>query len=49
MILAFFMILPAQYLALFNRYFLRDKFEILDDNQAFITTGKQAVIEHRQH
>ena len=48
MVLTLFTILPAQYLALFNRNFLRYKLEVLDDHQIFISTGEQAVIKNRQ-
>ncbi len=48
MILALFTILPAQYLALFNRDFLWYKLEVLDDHQIFISTSEQAVIKNRQ-
>ena len=48
MVLALFTILPAQYLALFNRNFLRYKLEVLDDHQIFISTSEQAVIKNRQ-
>ena len=49
MILALFTILPAQYLAPFNRNFLRYKLEVLDDYLIFISTGEQAVIEYREY
>jgi hypothetical protein len=48
MVLALFTILPAQYLALFNRNFLRYKLEVLDYHQIFISTSEQAVIKNRQ-
>ena len=48
MVLTLFTILPAQYLALFNRNFLRYKLEVLDDHQIFISTSEQAVIKNRQ-
>jgi len=50
MILALFTILPAQYLALFNRNFLWYKLEVLDDyQQVFITASEQVVIEYREY
>ena len=49
MVLALFTILPAQYLALFNRNFLRYKLEVLDDHQIFISTSEQAVIEYSKY
>ena len=49
MVLALFTILPAQYLALFNRNFLRYKLEILDDHQIFISTSNQDMIESSEY
>jgi hypothetical protein len=49
MVLALFTILPAQYLALFNRNFLRYKLEVLNYHQIFISTSEQAVIKNRQY
>jgi hypothetical protein len=47
MILALFTIFPAQYLTLFDGYFLWYKFEILDHHQVFITTSEQVSAENR--
>ena len=49
MVLALFTILPAQYLALFNGYFLWYKLKILDDHQIFISTSEQDMTESSEY